>query len=699
MSEGLHLINSLIQGTEIQEQLIEWKKLNSFVNGDESDGLVGKGYWTAFRKRWDHEISGKTGKKFELDRSNWTTYKNFCAMYDLIIDEMVDAGVVKKLDVSQWMDINGNIVEESEAFGCKVTHEVTCPKNCFVVDEVGSNTSMKSGGSVAGEKLLVTKGTEPQQRISTKDKHFTVLGLTALNGEPALCVIIFSGKQPNMDVESGIDIMAEVNGKYDDADFHMKNLGPGKMFPGGPTCTFNGVEVPCMCRWTPKGSITSDILRDMIKTLDELEIVDCLEGKKPFLLQDGHASRFELPFLEYIIDDEHEWVVCIGVPYGISLWQVGDATEQNGLYKIYLYKGKDKLLKYKLTHMMSKPSIESTDIIPLHNYAWENSFAKVESNKKAIAERGWNPLNRNLLLNPQIRSTMTQDERDNEEVEIPSHLKANFRLQDADAPNFDPSFLEQKPSAVPEHDNPKLNTSQGFASFCIDKIIDHNDKMEARERIKQRQRLGKSKEEMLDEIKGKFSSGKLFKSGNVRIGQSLHQFFQKTRNQTDASLLEAYNKAKEAHTSLIEKANLVLNGPKAQSPQSWSVSKLRNVLLAYKRKGDKGLPKNKPGLLGLYFSRRDQRSIITLNQSLTDAGIPSDTIAAVERMARAQQQEQQEHIPQHQEAERGSSEPDALQAVAVKALLDFAATAAGGNSNSGSDDNGEVEVLMEEVAL
>jgi hypothetical protein len=46
-----------------------------------------------------------------------------------------------------------------------------------------------------------------------------------------------------------------------------------------------------------------------------------------------------------------------------------------------------------------------TDIIPIVNYAWSGSFDNVETNIKAILERGWFPLNRVLLLHPDIRKT------------------------------------------------------------------------------------------------------------------------------------------------------------------------------------------------------------------------------------------------------------------------------------------------------
>ena len=58
----------------------------------------------------------------------------------------------------------------------------------------------------------------------------------------------------------------------------------------------------------------------------------------------------------------------------------------------------------------------STDIIPLINKAWNDSFARILKNKNAIAERGWYPLNRNILLNEELRSTMTPTEVCNEMI-------------------------------------------------------------------------------------------------------------------------------------------------------------------------------------------------------------------------------------------------------------------------------------------
>jgi hypothetical protein len=53
--------------------------------------------------------------------------------------------------------------------------------------------------------------------------------------------------------------------------------------------------------------------------------------------------------------------------------------------------------------------LSPTDIIPLVNRAWAASFATVDTNKKAIYDRGWYPLNRNLLLHTTLRASWWHD--------------------------------------------------------------------------------------------------------------------------------------------------------------------------------------------------------------------------------------------------------------------------------------------------
>ena len=91
---------------------------------------------------------------------------------------------------------------------------------------------------------------------------------------------------------------------------------------------FNGTNIPCYINASPKGSITFDILADILKWIDDKGVYPQKEnGPTPFLLLDGHGSRLGVPFLSYINNLSHKWVVYIGVPNGTSVWQVGDSNE------------------------------------------------------------------------------------------------------------------------------------------------------------------------------------------------------------------------------------------------------------------------------------------------------------------------------------------------------------------------------------
>ena len=54
------------------------------------------------------------------------------------------------------------------------------------------------------------------------------------------------------------------------------------------------------------------------------------------------------------------------------MWHIGDSTEQNGTYKIYLVKAKNEILTDWIEHVIGEMELLTTDIIPLINNAWVN---------------------------------------------------------------------------------------------------------------------------------------------------------------------------------------------------------------------------------------------------------------------------------------------------------------------------------------
>jgi hypothetical protein len=95
--------------------------------------------------------------------------------------------------------------------------------------------------------------------------------------------------------------------------------------------------------------------------------------------------------------------MCIGVPYGTHIWQVGDASQLNGAFKMALYVAKRQYFQLLSTRFNSY-GFSPTDIIPLVNTAWDKSFGRCAEARRAIIQRGWNPLNYVLLDHPKLKS-------------------------------------------------------------------------------------------------------------------------------------------------------------------------------------------------------------------------------------------------------------------------------------------------------
>ena len=575
-------INSVINGSTIQQELIEWKKKCSHTCGNNDiDGLIGDGYWTGFLSRNEHKIQTKKGEKYELNRALWTTYTNMHHMYKLTQQEMVEEAGVAIRSEPKWYDANGNECDEENATGCKAVIEITHPEYCIVADETGGNTCQKDDGHVGGEKLICEsgRGSVPKQIINSKTHHFTVMGLTLFNGDPLLCVIIFSGKSPRDDIELGYDDTVPMIGHLDDEDFMEKNIGKGKRFPCGPTCTYKGKKISCLCRWSENGSVTSEILKDICQELDKLKIFDRSKGILPFFLLDGHGSRFELPFLEYINDTSHKWCVCIGVPYGTSIWQVGDSQEQNGAFKTELVRFKRNLMEKRQTQNVAVASIEPTDIIPMINYAWDRSFANIAGNKKAILERGWFPFNRNLLLDSNLRSTMNaqdkENEKNDEDVIISSKTHDYFAEQAKNLPNYDPKFIPQNQSAQ------RMNFTSGISAQVLDKLVNHEELNAARARIMKNREEGNKEKKLLDTMK--MSAGNLWKYGDTnRLGDNVLERQMKRESIKKETKMTAFNNAKNSYIKMQFMAAKTHNLDRSK----WKMNDYKSAIAPLRRKGD-----------------------------------------------------------------------------------------------------------------
>ena len=86
----------------------------------------------------------------------------------------------------------------------------------------------------------------------------------------------------------------------------------------------------------------------VFKTLDCYEISppDNL-SVKPFFFLDGHGSWVDLQFITYSNNPEDHWVICISVPCGTALWQIGDSKVQDGSFSIGMARRKKEFVQIK----------------------------------------------------------------------------------------------------------------------------------------------------------------------------------------------------------------------------------------------------------------------------------------------------------------------------------------------------------------
>ena len=211
-----------------------------------------------------------------------------------------------------------------------------------------------------------------------------------------MCAIIFPGHELTSEQHLGVKIQFPmVCGAFS----MIGNSGSGKRFPGGPKFSFQGKEVPAFIYCSPKVCITSELLNERLERMDSYDIFPRVPGGPSiFLLLDIHVNWLQLPFLSYTNRPDHPWIVCLFLPNRNAIWQVGDSSEKNVCWKMSITKSKRALVLFKM-RMGLPPKITKTDIVPLCNRAFAKSFAEVPSKRHAIAERGWNTLNRALLFN------------------------------------------------------------------------------------------------------------------------------------------------------------------------------------------------------------------------------------------------------------------------------------------------------------
>jgi phage terminase small subunit len=571
-TEGLQVMNSLIKGQGLQLKLIEFKLLRGLGGDLDHLGQVGRSYWTGFMRRHGDRLVTKRGEKFASNRADWSKYSYIKQMYDVIYDEFVAAGVARVREKEVFMDRLGNIVEEDKKFGEAVNIEITHPDYILFGDETGCNTSQKKDGHEAGTKYVVARGQTPRTSCSTTDHRFTLLPITSASGEPVICVVIFQGKTSEIPshwttgIDTRVDPVRGSDGRIRmDGEF---NFGPGKYFPGGPTCTYRGKIIPCATYITEGGGISGEILVSILQTLDDLDVFPRVPGGPvPVLIIDGHESRLDPMFLTYINGEGHVWKVCLGVPYATSYWQVGDSAEQNGTFKVCWYREKRILVRYKSDRGMPL-CINPWDVMPLMNKCFSHSYGRIQTNKNATSDRGWCPANRKLLSHPDL----LPDTPTNQQAEEPSSSSSG--------------------NTPPE----EMNLGDGALTTCLQRVIQHHARNGGIEAHQQKLREGTGAISSLDEAK-RITSGILVASGihslnNPELQRKVELKQQETLQKQIADLRK---KRKELLSKIrkVKETRARKGRGELTRFENWDAKNCRDYLQYKRRKDiDTAMPKN-----------------------------------------------------------------------------------------------------------
>lgn len=226
-----------------------------------------------------------------------------------------------------------------------------------------------------------------------------------------------------------------------------------------------------------------------------------------------------------------------------------------------------------------EPTITKTDVIPLVNRCWAASFARTENNKKAIADRGWGPLNFAQLANPEIIATKPKGENNDDDDNI------NFGSNQ-------PLTLEQ------------LNTGEAPVLKQFDRFLQRQEVVEKSEkRRREAYEGGREQEQQVNKTK------------RMTAGVAFHQSVQLNRPELTTLVLEKHAEKEEKEESSRKRAQVRtaklhqrIHAAKETPEEEWSLEDYGAMLQFYKQKGDEKMANNINERRQQYESRKLTRA-------------------------------------------------------------------------------------------
>ncbi len=216
--------------------------------------------------------------------------------------------------------------------------------------------------------------------------------------------------------------------------------------------------------------------------------------------------------------------------------------------------------------------IDRHDVVGLVHRAWEHSFARTESSRRAIAERGWNPLTFNLLDHEELHR-----DKDENAINNAYQLAAIYGKE-----NVDPS---------------SLNFDSGVAKTLMDQIIEQKVRERALDQARNEQREDHHAQRLETFNRClRMTAGVAFNTETVDLtdGRVHERVLEQTRNR-EQNELEAIQWRKQLFENSRRKVEAIRE--KSSDPAKWNATELHTMVAWFKRPGDSNIPKRKEQLM------------------------------------------------------------------------------------------------------
>jgi hypothetical protein len=174
---------------------------------------------------------------------------------------------------------------------------------------------------------------------------------------------------------------------------------------------------------------------------------------------------------------------------------------------------------------LNKRKFSPTDCIPLINSAWERSFAKVEYAKKAILQRGWNPLNYVLLDHPKLiplppdKQQPLPDEIGNQNVDVDVNNTTTISTTDA------PTAVNTDNTNNSNNLLDNIYINGPVSNSYMDELLEKQALREGQKRkIEEKKQAQQTHQDLLDRLAGlgRITSGKLADTNHYHLCHNLY---------------------------------------------------------------------------------------------------------------------------------------------------------------------------------